>query len=67
VFNTEFAGAARLKIKNMTSNVSAAEEVGAAQWLIDLLLLEQHDIAVAAAAAAVVHMIRRLPQSIICH
>ncbi len=51
----------------MTSNVSAAEEVGAAQWLIDLLLLEQHDIAVAAAAAAVVHMIRRLPQSIICH
>ncbi len=66
MFNAEFAAAAKLKIKSMTSNVSAAEEVGAAKWLIDLLLLEQHDIA-AAAAAAVVHMIGRLPQSIICH
>lgn len=63
MFNAEFAAAAKLKIKSMTSNVSAAEEVGAAKWLIDLLLLEQHDIA----AAAVVHMIGRLPQSIICH
>ncbi len=65
MFNAEFAAAAKLKIKNMTSNVSADEEAGAAKWLIDLLLLEQHNIAVA--AAAVVHMIGRLPQSIICH
>jgi hypothetical protein len=65
VFNAEFAAAAKLKTSNMTSNVSADEEAGAAKWLIDLLLLEQLDIAVAA-AAAVVHMIGRLPQSIIC-
>ncbi len=60
MFNAEFAAAAKLKIKNMRSNVSADEEAGAAKWLIDLLL-------VVVAAAAVVHMIGRLPQSIICH